>query len=83
MIVYLYKLLFFNTPLAPMLLTSRWVSRQKDVKQLSINKSKLTVEVKHPSATEQRYFPNSHFEKEETCLPFLYFDMVRNELNRN
>ena len=47
MIMYLYKLLFFNTPLARMLFTSRWLSRQKDVKQLSINKSKLTVEVKH------------------------------------
>ena len=45
MIVHLCNLFLLSTPVARTLLTSRWVSRRKDVKYLSINISKLTVEV--------------------------------------
>ena len=50
MVVYLHNLFLLNTHLARLLLTPRWVSRtkrQKDMKQLSINKSKLAVRVNH------------------------------------
>ena len=43
MIVHLRNLFLLSTPVARMLLTPRWVSRRKDVKQLSINILKLTV----------------------------------------
>ena len=47
MIVHLRNLFLLRTPVARMLLTPRWVSRWKDVKQSSINISKLKVGVKH------------------------------------
>ena len=47
MLVHLRNLFLLSTPTARMLLFPGWVSRQKDVKQLSINILKLTVGVKH------------------------------------
>ena len=47
MLVRLRNLFLLSTPTARMLLFPGWVSRQKDVKQLSINILKLTVGVKH------------------------------------
>ena len=47
MLVYLRNLFLLSTPVARMLLTPRWVSKQKDMKYLSINISKTGVGVKH------------------------------------
>ena len=70
MIVHLRKLFLLSTPVARMLLTLRWVSRQKDVKYLSINTSKLTVGVKHSTSRRTTFSPNPYLVGEATCFPF-------------
>ena len=47
MIVHLHDLYLLSRLVARMLLTPRMISRRKDVKYLSINRSKLTLGVKH------------------------------------
>ena len=70
MLVHLRNLFLLGTPVAGMLLTPRWVSRQKDVEQLSINISKLTVGVKHSISRGTTFSRNPHLVQEETCFPF-------------
>ena len=71
--VHLRNLILLSTRVARMLLTPRWVSRRKDVKQLSINILKLTVGVKHSISRRATFSPNPHLVGEETleCLPIL------------
>ena len=69
-IVHSRKLFLLSTPVAVMLLTPRWVSRQKSVKWLSINISKLKVEVKHPISRRTTFSPNPYLVEEATCFPF-------------
>ena len=71
MLVHLRNLFLLSTSVARMLLTLRWVSRQKDVKQLSINISKLTVGVKRSISRRTTFSPNPHLVKDRTC--FLFF----------
>ena len=52
MLEHLRNLFLLSTPVPRMLLTPRWVSRRKDVKQLSINISKL-LELSIPSVAGQ------------------------------
>ena len=77
-LVHLRNLFLSSTAVARMLLTRRWVSRRKDVKQLSINLSKLTAGVKHSINCRTTFSPNPHLVEEATCF---HLDMIRNELN--
>ena len=52
------NLFLLSTPVARMFLITRWVSRRKDVKQLSINILKLKVKVKHSTSRRRRFSPN-------------------------
>ena len=70
MLVHLRNLFLLSTPVARMLLTPRWVSTRKDVKQLSINISELTVGVKHSISRRTTFSLNPHLVEEETCFPF-------------
>ena len=71
MIAHLRNLFLLSTPVAPMLLTLRWASRRKDVKQLSINKSKLKLELSILSAAE-------HF----LVIPIIFLcTLILSELN--
>ena len=49
---HLRNLFWLSRPVVQMLLTPRWVRRQKDVKQLSIN---ISNELSIPSTEEQRF----------------------------
>ena len=69
-LVHLRNLFLLSTPVARMLLTTRWVTRRKDVKQLSINISKLAVGVKHSITRRTTFSPNPHLKEEATCFPF-------------
>ena len=66
MIVHLRNLFLLSTPVARILLTSRWVSRQKNVKWSSTNISRLTVEVKHSISGRTTFSPNLHLVEQET-----------------
>ena len=66
-LVHLCNLFLVNTPVAGMLLTPRWVSRRKDVKEL---------EVSIPSTAEQRFLL-----RRQPIFLSLHLDMVRIELN--
>ena len=70
LLVHLHNLILLITPVDRMLLTQRWVSRRKDVKQLSINISKLTVGVKHSISHKTTFSPDPHLVEEVTCFPF-------------
>ena len=67
------NLFLLSTRVARMLLTPRWISRQKDVKQLSINMSKLSLGVKHSISRRTMFSPNLHLVNEKTlvCLSIL------------
>ena len=69
MLVHLRNLFLLSTSVARMLLPPRWVSRQKDVKQLSINILKLTAGVKH-FINCRKFSPNPHLVEEAICFPF-------------
>ena len=64
-----------------MLLTPRWVGRRKDVKQLSINISRLTDRVKHSLNRRTTFFPNPDLVVEATCFLSLHLDKVCSEIN--
>ena len=66
MIVHLRNLFLLSTPVARILLTSRWVSRQKNVKWSSTNISRLTVGVKHSISGRTTFSPNLHLVEQET-----------------
>ena len=70
MLVHLCDLFLLSTPVARMLLTSRWVSRRKDVNQLSINISKQTVGVKHSISHRNKFSPTPHLVEQATCFSF-------------
>ena len=70
MIVHLRNLFLLSTSVARMLLTPRWASPRKDVKQLSINISKQTVGVKHSISRRTTFSPNYRLIEEATCFPF-------------
>ena len=70
-LVHLGNLFLLCTFVAQMLLTPWWVSRGKDVKQLSINISKLTVGFKLSISHRTNLSPNPHLVEEATCFPFL------------
>ena len=67
------NLFLLSTSVARMLLTPRWISRQKDVKQLFINMSKLSLGVKHSISRRTMFSPNLHLVNEKTlaCLSIL------------
>ena len=56
-IVHLLNLLLLSARVARMLLTRRWVSRRKDVKQSFINTSKLTIGVKYSTSPRTTFSP--------------------------
>ena len=68
MIVHLRNLFLLSTPVTRMLLTPRWVGKRKDVKQLSINISKLTVGIKHSISCRTTSSPNPHLVEKTTCF---------------
>ena len=72
MMVHLRNLLLLNTHVARMLLTPSLVSKQKDVKQLSINISKLTLQVKPSISCRTPFFPNFILAEEETLECFAH-----------
>ena len=57
------------------------VSRQKNVKQLSINISKLTVGVTHSISRRTTFPPNLHLVEEVTCFAFFTPCKVCNKLS--
>ena len=69
MLVHLRNLFLLSTPVARMLLTPRWASRQKDLKNLSINLSRLTVGVKHSISLRATFSLNPHLVEEAICFP--------------
>ena len=69
MTVHFGNLVLLSTPVAHMLLTPKWVSKRKDVKQLPINISKLTVGIKHSISRRTTFSPNPHLVEEVTCFP--------------
>ena len=69
-LVHLRNLFLLSTPVARMLLTPRWASRQKDLKNLSINLSRLTVGVKHSISLRATFSLNPHLVEEVICFPF-------------
>ena len=70
MVVHLRNLFLLSTPVTRMLLTPRWVGKRKDVKQLSINISKLTVGIKHSISGRTTFSLNPHLVEEATCFPY-------------
>ena len=66
MIVHLRNLFLLNTRAAQIFLTPRWVSRRKDVKELSINISKLTIGVEHSISSRTKFFLNLHVVERKT-----------------
>ena len=72
MMVHLRNLLLLNTHVARMLLTPSLVSKQKDVKQLTINISKLTLQVKPSISCRTPFFPNFILAEEETLECFAH-----------
>ena len=68
--VHLRNLFLLSTTVARMLLTPRWVRIRKDMRQLSMNISKLTVGVKHSISHRTTFLPNPHLVEEATCFPF-------------
>ena len=73
MIVYLRNLFLMSTRVTRMLLTPGWVNRRRDVKQLSINISILTIEVKHSISRRTTFSRYRYLAEEETleCLLIL------------
>ena len=71
MIGYLYNLFLLSTTLARMFITARWVSRQKDGKQLSKDIWQLRVGGKYSISYKTTFSPNLHLVKEATCFRIL------------
>ena len=69
-LLHLRNLFLLNRPVARMMLTPRWVSRRKDVKQLSISIPKLTVGVKHSINLRTMFSPNPRLVEEVICFPW-------------
>ena len=73
MIVHLRNLFLLSTSVARRLLTPKKVIRRKDVKQLSISISKLTLNSKYYVSRRVTFSSNLHLveEKNLECLPIL------------
>ena len=73
MIVHLRNLFLSSTSVARRLLTLKKVIRRKDVKQLSISISKLTLNAKYYVSRRVTFSSNLHLveEKNLECLPIL------------
>ena len=67
-IMHLPNLFLLSTRVASILLISRWVSRRKDVKYLSINISKRTIGVQYTISSRTTFSPHLHL-VEDVC-PF-------------
>ena len=74
-LLHVSNLFLLSTPVDRVLLTASWVSRRNDVKQLSINTSKLTVGVKH-STSRRTFFLIPIQQRKQPVFLSLHLDMV-------
>ena len=70
MIVNIHYLFLLSTLVAQMLLTPRYVRKQRGVKQLSKNTSKAKVGVKNSISRRTTFFPNPHLVEKKICFLF-------------